>query len=166
MENEVSSAPTRAGSSFRSVIDGISHDIGTPLTSITTNLFLIQNRLTRARSLPGDHDLLDGIGRLHDEVAREAERMQHALERLRSQYRFLWAGQGGLLTRQLTLDAWAAWDAALAQGQTRRQLLVDAPTTRLIDLLAADAGCERQAERRLIAAALIERLSGTNGASA
>lgn len=133
---------------------------------MTNNLFLIQNRLAKARSLPGDPDLIDGIGRLHDEVAREAQRMHETLDRLRQQYRFLWVGQREPLPSRPTLDVWAAWDAALARGIPRTQLLCDASTTFLIGLLASEAGNDHLVERRLIATTLIERLGGTDGASA
>lgn len=153
---------------IRSVLAELSHDLGTPLTAMTTSLFLMQTRLGQMGGAAAGEGFLQDVCQLHEQALGEAERMRLVLRSLRARGRAGGVIQPSPSSRMVMHTppmgdsrfdrAWDEWDSARLEGRTQSTLLHDATVEDLVHLLAAQVGRDRAVERNIIATALLNRL--------
>lgn len=152
------------------LLEEISHRLRSPLTSLITYLSLMERRFERAAregDAPAD---LRPFAELEAAALADALHMGAELDRL------LARGLATVVPPTSSMKPpeeapmgdrrfdrlWESWDARLASGERRLEVLRTLTERELAELLAADAGPLRSLERNVVATELTNRLDKRN----
>lgn len=148
------------------LLEEISHRLRTPLTSLITYLSLMELRLDKAAREGDARADLRAYAELEAAALADAFHMGAELDRLLARSvpvavpptSSISAPQGASMGDRRFDRLWDSWDARLAAGKRRLEVLEDLTERDLAELLAADAGAHRSLERNVIATELTNRL--------
>lgn len=154
------------GSVNAELMEEISHRLRSPLTSLITYLSLMEMRLERATQTGEVRPDLLGYAQLEAAALADAVHMGEELDKLLARHtaRGAPASPSTRAPNDTTMGdrrfdrLWDAWDARLAAGVNRLDVVKDLTERELAELLAADAGASRKLERNVIATELTNRL--------
>ena len=151
-------------------LEEVSHRLRSPLTSLITYLSLMEMRFEKAAREGGGREDLRGFAQLEAAALADALHIGDELDSLlarRMMPSVPTSPSTGAPKEENVGDRrfdrhWDAWDARLASGEQRLDVLKGLTERELAELLAADAGAGRKLERNVVATELTNRLARRN----